>query len=145
VSEPGPGSLLVFVGGDPSLFDRLPALPGGFARMASFVLPPTLLLGPARPSVKPGPDAPWPIPADQLMALQHLAEVTRRTGTGVRVIDVNRPGEDRSLVERYVGPEDVLPVLVRPDGARLQGFEAFNPAGLRRFVGPGGPLAEREK
>jgi hypothetical protein len=50
------------------------------------------------------------------------------------VVDVNAPGDHRDLVERWVGAEDVLPLLVRPDGRRLGGEENFVPGRVRRFI-----------
>ena len=49
-------------------------------------------------------------------------------------MDVNRPGEHLDLVHRVVGPNDVLPILLRPDGARLEGTENFVPDVLSRFL-----------
>jgi len=52
----------------------------------------------------------------------------------VSIVDVNQPAGFQALVARWVGPNDVLPILVRPDGARLEGIEEFGPRRVRRFI-----------
>jgi hypothetical protein len=63
-----------------------------------------------------------------------VVEIAQRHGLSVKVVDVDSPGEDRSLVERYVSADDDLPILIRPDGARLSGDDAFVPKTVERFV-----------
>jgi hypothetical protein len=145
VSASTTGSLLFFVGGDPSVQDELDRFPPSFRRtLVTFLLPPGMLFPGTPRSTRSDPEAPWTIPADQLMCAERLTAAVHKTGRPltVKVIDVNRPGDDRELVQRYVGPGDVLPVLVRPDGLRVEGAEAFTPAVLRRFLSTGPtPLA----
>ena len=131
---PSGPALLLFVGGDPQLAESLGAFPRAFPRLLGFIVPPTLLIGSARGDPPRASEAPWLIPADQLMASERLSEAIRGTPRTVKVIDANQPGDDRALVERYLTPADVLPVLVRPDGARLEGAEAFSPSNLRAFL-----------
>lgn len=63
-----------------------------------------------------------------------VLEIARKRGAAVTVVDVNRPGEAADLVRTYLQPDDVYPVLVRADGARLVGSDAFVPAAVERFV-----------
>jgi len=131
------GTLLLFVGGDPSLAEGLRHFPRAIPLLAGFLIPPSLLLegsSSRRPSAR---DATLLIPADQVMAVERLGDAVKGSPRTVRVVDVNRPGNDRYLVEGLVGPQDVLPILVRPDGARLEGAESFSPAALRKFVSVG--------
>jgi hypothetical protein len=128
-------SLLLFVGGDPRLADSLGAFPRSFPRILGFVVPPTLLMGSGRGAPPRAAEAPWLIPSDQLMASERLSEALRGSHRTVKVVDVNQPGEDRALVERYLTSSDVLPVLVRADGARLEGANAFTRSNLRAFLG----------
>jgi hypothetical protein len=92
---------------------------------------------------KPGAAAPAPTSPDALPA--HLAppeqqcvamvlDLARREGRRVTVVNVEDPGAHRSRMERWVGANDVLPLLVRPDGGRLEGLEEFQPARVRQFL-----------
>jgi hypothetical protein len=88
-----------------------------------------------RPAPDPFHETPgWHLPSSQQQCALLVLSVAPRTGWAVNVVDVNRPGEQRGLVERWVRPTDVFPFLLRPDGARLEGQEQFNPATLRRFL-----------
>lgn len=125
--------MLFFVGGDPTVGEAMAAFPGpvgGFARIYFPVFWTPLV----RPKPPDPPEAAWRLPAGQIHCLEMLAKVAGPSGPAVRVIDVNRPGDDRDLVTRWVGSGDVLPVAVREDGSRLVGEEAFTPAGLRTFL-----------
>jgi hypothetical protein len=55
-------------------------------------------------------------------------------GVSVKVVDVNRSGQDAALVQRYVLPDDELPVLIRTDGARLAGSDSFVPDRVKEFL-----------
>jgi hypothetical protein len=79
---------------------------------------------------------PWHLPRQEVMCVNMVLEVARRNGRNVTVVDVNRAAEYQPLVDRWVTPADVLPLLVRPDGARLEGLENFVPQTLRRFLRP---------
>lgn len=138
MSAPGPGSLLLFVAGDPSLANELVRFPKGLPLLAAFLLPASILLGPAPPQQLAAGEEVWLIPADQVMCLERVGAALQGRHRTVKVVDVNHPSDDdRRLVVQYVGAEDILPILVRPDGARLEGVEAFAPSALRRFVGSG--------
>ena len=63
-----------------------------------------------------------------------VLSLAAKCGVTVRVIDVDRPGPEAELVGRWVSAEDPLPLLVRPDGARLEGDEAFQPARVAEFL-----------
>ena len=63
-----------------------------------------------------------------------VLEIAADEGRQVTVVDVNRADDHRDLVSRWVGPDELLPLLVRPDGARLAGAEQFVPKGVRRFI-----------
>jgi len=68
------------------------------------------------------------------MCAQLSTDVAKQRGRNLRLVDVNDPGEDRALVQQYVGVADVLPILLRSDGSRLEGEEAFTPRAVRRFM-----------
>lgn len=134
MSAPGPGTLVLFVGGDPSLEAERAGRPPMLAGMARLFVPGPFLIKKPPPASPRDPDAPWEIPADQVMSAQRVLDAAKRAGRTVRIVDVNRPGADRGLVERFVGPGDVLPILLRSDGERLEGAESFEPATLRGFL-----------
>jgi len=77
----------------------------------------------------------WHLPPEQLYALEQVLEVSRAQGKSLGVIDVDRPSDQQSLVVRWVGSDDVLPILVREDGTKLSGAKNFTRAKLRRFLG----------
>ena len=77
---------------------------------------------------------PWRLPPSQAACLDIVLEAAKRQQRTVLVVDVDRPGEHRDLVNRYLGPDDVLPLLIRPDGARLEGEEEFTSTKVRKFI-----------
>jgi hypothetical protein len=89
--------------------------------------------GAARPL--PTEPPPWHLPPQVTLCVNLVLENARRTGRTVTVVDVDRAGPEQDLVDRWVGPNDVLPLLVRPDGARLEGIEEFIPQKVREFIG----------
>ena len=77
---------------------------------------------------------PWHFPPEMVKHVNLVLEVAQREGRTVTIVDVNRAGEHLDLVHRLVGPNNVVPILVRPDGARLEGTENFVPDVLRQFM-----------
>jgi hypothetical protein len=80
-------------------------------------------------------DLPWHLPPPQIQAANMVFEIADRFGRKVAVVDVNRPGQNQGLVDRWVGTSGILPLLVRSDGGRLEGIEEFVPKKVRRFIG----------
>jgi hypothetical protein len=74
------------------------------------------------------------LPADQVQCVREAARIAEQAGRKLLVVDVNQAAGYQELVTRWVGPNDVFPFLVRPDGARLVGDEQFHPARLRSFM-----------
>jgi hypothetical protein len=122
----------MFVGGDPDLQGELASKPAGVGGFARMFLPAPVAEQAASPPPQPGEA--WLIPADQLMCSERLVRAAQRAHRTVRLIDVNRPGVDRPLVEAFVTASDVLPIAVRSDGRRLVGAEDFAPGEVRRFL-----------
>jgi hypothetical protein len=79
---------------------------------------------------------PWHLPREEILCVNLVLEVAEREGRNVTVVDVNRAAEHQDLVDRWVRVSDVLPLLVRPDGARLEGSENFVPRTIRHFMNP---------
>jgi hypothetical protein len=128
VSAPSPGTVVVFLAGDPSLAARRSSVPAAVGGPWRLVAPGNLLLG------APGRKASTPFPAEQVMCAQRLMDAAKSRGRTVEVVDVNDPGPDRALVERWVSSADILPLAVRSDGARLEGAEAFTRAAVDAFL-----------
>ena len=76
----------------------------------------------------------WHLSREQNQCVELVLQVAQREGRTVQLVDVNLAGDDQSLVDRWVGPDDLLPILVRPDGDRLTGLEEFVPGRVRRFI-----------
>jgi len=134
VGGPSPGTVVLFLGSDPALAERLAARPATYAWMARFFVPPNLLLDRAARATSASTDEPGPFPSDQVMCAQTVVDCARKNGRSLQLVDVNRPGEARELVQRYVTSQDVLPILVRADGARLVGAESFDVRTVRTFL-----------
>ncbi|MGA8605164.1 MAG: hypothetical protein WB788_08955 [Thermoplasmata archaeon] len=93
----------------------------------------------SRPAGDPPPpgalgDEPWHLPPEMIKHVNVVVGVAHGEGRTVTVVDVNRAFEHQDLVRRWVGPNDVLPILVGPDGSRLEGTENFVPQVLRQFM-----------
>ena len=63
-----------------------------------------------------------------------VLDIAKKHNLSVKVIDVNNPGADDGLVRRHVGSDGVLPLLVRPDGARLERGASFVPEIIDKFL-----------
>jgi hypothetical protein len=102
-----------------------------FHRARVFVqLPPR---SPVRIRAEDG-SARWEFPPDVGACLRLAVEVAASRHRTVRAVDVSRPGDEQPLVSRHVRPETLLPLLVSPEGRRLEGLSAFVPAELREFL-----------
>lgn len=123
--------VLLFVAGAPDPGELRPPIAGAWGRM---LMPASMVLSAGPPPSTPPPGA-WHLPREMEMAVEVVMKEADRRQIPVRVVDVNRPGEDRPLVERYITPDDLLPLLVRSDNTRLEGFEQFTPAEIRQFLG----------
>jgi len=148
-----PGSLVLFVSGEPKVLPDIRESTVGLGeRMAGMLsgLPGNLALpkhlqpgysenqsGGADSNPSPNSDeTPWHLPPAQMACLGIVSDAAEQQRKEVLVVDVNRPGPHRDLVDQYIGPGDVLPMLLRPDGARLEGQENFLPNIVRRFIAP---------
>ena len=141
--------LLLFVAGEPELSPSVREVEAGMGdRLSSMFLgvaAPTIITRASAEAARPpesGFHRPpltdsrrWHVPASQLMCESVVLEQAKRQGRIVLVVDANRPGDQQDLVDRWVRPNDALPLLVRSDGARLEGEENFTPGRVRRFLG----------
>lgn len=86
-----------------------------------------------------GNEPAWHLPPQQIQCANLVLDIAERLGKTVALVDVNRPSGLEDLVHRWVGANGVVPLLVRRDGARLQGLDEFVPGTIRRFIVGGRP------
>lgn len=135
MAAPTPGTVLMFLTGDPALARRRAQTPEAVGMMARVMLPATMFLGTRhRPPTPGSPDADAMYPEDQLACAQLVLDALPGLGRSVRFVDVNQAGDAQPLVDRFTTESDVFPVLVRADGSRLVGQEAFSKSSLRQFL-----------
>jgi hypothetical protein len=137
--------LLMFVAGEPDTGEMRPgsmalSLP---ARLVGAVVPYQVLLasrgGDRAPSANgggpsPGASRPLRLPARQVHCVNWVLEAADLESRRVTLIDVNRVDAPQDLIHRWVGENDLFPILVRPDGARLEGEESFDVRKVRKFL-----------
>jgi len=125
------GRCLLFLSGEP----LESATPGGRVRYVSAAIGGGAPLGAISwGGRQPGDAAPDQVFGEAGRIGRLVLDVARRNGLSVKVVNVNHPGDDRALAQEYVAADDDLPVLIRPDGARLSGEESFVPSTLERFL-----------
>ncbi len=142
-----PDPFLLFVAGEPDRGDEAPRSPPSRSILAGLVVPPILIAreDDARRAARASKGASWRLPGEQSRCVRLALELARDLGRSVRIVDVNTPEAPRELVERFVGSQAILPILVAPDGRRLEGTESFVPGTLRRFLrAPGGASLDRK-
>lgn len=136
--------LILFVAGepDPGRPSVREATVGTSARLLGSIVSPRLATTASVPATASADDSPtipskeglWHLPPEQIHCINTVTEVAEREGRNVTVVDVDRSDGREALVARWVGPDNVLPLLVRPDGARIEGVENFVPSRLRKFI-----------
>jgi hypothetical protein len=141
VALPSEERLVLFIGGEPG--PALPSLHSNqlsfFARAAGAYSPPILMMGTHEPAPPQGsgaaadPNA-WHFSPETIDCANLVIDLAQRAEKQLTIVDVDHSGADEGLVGRWVRPTDLLPVLVRPDGARLSGPEYFTPARVRQFI-----------
>jgi hypothetical protein len=143
MAAPARFDLLMFVAGEPETGGSLRSAGTSFlGRLGGGFAPSTMYLGlhekapPATTGSSTSETDPraWHLSPGQTDCVNMVLDIAEREKRRVTVIDVDRPIGQVELVRRWVGPEDVLPLLVRPDGSRLMGLESFTPRNVRRFI-----------
>jgi hypothetical protein len=74
------------------------------------------------------------LPRRQVRCVNTVLRVARREGCRVTVVDVAHAAGRQGLVDRWVGVNDELPILVRPDGRRLCGCARIDPRTVRELI-----------
>jgi hypothetical protein len=125
----------MFLSGDPELAERRAASGTRIGMAARIFLPANLWLGQPPEAREAGISGSDPMYSSaQLVCAQLVLDAIHGTARQLRFVDVNRAGTAQPLVDRFVTNNDVFPILVRADGARLVGDEAFTKARVRSFV-----------
>jgi hypothetical protein len=128
---PGGTSLLLFVAGEPFRDVN----PGGPSRHVSAMFYGGMPVGVNTwGGHEPADQLPGQVYGDEGRTGRMVLEIAQKRGLAVKVVDVDAPGDDEPLVQRYISDDDLLPVLIRPDGQRLSGDESFVPATVERFL-----------
>jgi len=133
-TPPAPGSFLLFVSGEPGPPETLSPLIGTSvgARLFGSVIPASWFPDRTPP---PGPrPEDWHVPREEVATANLVFEIARETGRPVALVNANGSGTDAELASKWVGANDLLPVLVRSDGERLVGLEQFRPKTIRTFM-----------
>jgi hypothetical protein len=74
------------------------------------------------------------LPEWEQEALQAVWKLVRQQGRRLHVVDVGKESSLRRLITEHLHHLHDFPVLVRPDGRRLEGIKEFTPENLVRFL-----------
>ena len=74
------------------------------------------------------------LPEDEAEALDLVARKVQESGRRLHVVDVGRESALRRLIEDRLHHLKRFPVLLRPDGRRLEGPEDFTEARIAAFL-----------
>ena len=74
------------------------------------------------------------IPEAEEEAICRAWDAVREKGKTLHVVDVGRESGPRRLIEEHLHHLRDFPVLVRPDGRRLEGSRNFNATNLEKFL-----------
>lgn len=117
-----------------------PGLPWGSLettgiRLSSMVVPALVL----RPTPMLGARLPpelvqLRLPHDQAQCVRLVTDMVAQRQEIIQIVDVTTSGAPASDIERAIGSGGSYPVLVRPDGAWLEGPEYFTPSRLKKFL-----------
>ncbi|MGP8109402.1 MAG: hypothetical protein ACLQD9_01640 [Thermoplasmata archaeon] len=74
------------------------------------------------------------LPPSARQCILLVLDYAKRYGWSVHLVDVTRQRVSESEILGSLGAEAHLPLLVRPDRARLEGEEQFTPSAVRKFL-----------
>jgi len=74
------------------------------------------------------------LPPEMVGCSKMVTDILERDGEQLTLVDVSREEVRPDLISRYFGPDNVLPMLVGPDGRKLEGLVEFTPKRIRKFV-----------
>ncbi len=74
------------------------------------------------------------LPSSARQCIILVLDYAKRFGWSVHLVDVTRQSVSESEILGSLGADVHLPLLVRPDSARLEGEEQFTPSSVRKFL-----------
>jgi hypothetical protein len=74
------------------------------------------------------------LPASARQCIILVLDYAKKFGWSVHLVDVTRQSISESQILGSLGADVHLPLLVRPDRARLEGEEQFTPSTVRKFL-----------
>ncbi|HTW39252.1 MAG TPA: hypothetical protein VMF04_00075 [Thermoplasmata archaeon] len=142
-----PPDLLMFVAGEPDDGSRHYQPIGLQARMWGALVPTGVIFA-MQPSSSAlsassrqtiAPQFPVHLPPEQIHCVNWVLEEALREHRHVTIVDVNQASTPAEFVRQWVTPDEIYPILIRPDGQRLEGVENFDLRSLREFLRPPAP------
>jgi hypothetical protein len=74
------------------------------------------------------------IPEGEQEVIQRVLAAAHHQGRDLHIVDVGKESALRRLIEEHLHKIRKYPVLVRPDGRRLEGIESVREEELQRFL-----------
>lgn len=74
------------------------------------------------------------VPEEDRDSIQRVASLLRERGQSLHIVDVGKESVLRRVIAEHLHHLHRFPVLVRPDGRRLEGTESFTDENLARFL-----------
>jgi hypothetical protein len=74
------------------------------------------------------------LPEDQANAIRLVYRKVQAAGRTLHLVDVGRESAARRLIQEHLKHLQHFPVLIRPDGRRLEGPQSFTEAALDAFL-----------
>ena len=74
------------------------------------------------------------IPELEADAIERAVRTVHGRGRTLHIVDVGRESGLRRIISEHLHHLDSFPVLVRPDGRRLEGVQSFTEENLERFL-----------
>lgn len=74
------------------------------------------------------------LPEDEIAATRAVFQAAHAKGRTVHVIDVGRESAVREFISEHLHHLKSFPVLMRPDGRRLEGCASCTPENLEKFL-----------
>ena len=71
---------------------------------------------------------------DEEEAIRLVLRLVQEKGKTLHIVDVGKESSFRRVIEEHLHHLRRFPVLVRPDGRRLEGVEEFTPEKLEKFL-----------
>jgi len=74
------------------------------------------------------------IPEGEQEAIQRVLSMVHQKGRSLHIVDVGKESALRRVISEHLHHLRIFPLLVRPDGRRLEGTDSFSVENLERFL-----------